>query len=456
MASRMDDTARSIARLTKSSVEAVPRPAKGGRAALWDAEVKGFGVRVTPSGARTYVLRYRTGGRGSALRTLTIGQHGSPWTADQARRRAQELLGQVRSGADPAADRALARREALKGDARRAERLFAVVADRWFRQHVQLGDLRSQKDIEGVLERDLKPAFADRTVDEIDREAVAAALEAIGERSGSAANKAHKWLRQMFNWLIDKGVVATSPLNRMSRPFAENARKRRLTLCELVVLWAALERLPDPFRSFYRLLILLGQRLREVADLPWSEIDVEAADWLVPGGRTKNKLEHLVPASEQAIALLEAMQPDAGLRRGPVFTTDGIVPINGFSKTKARLDEAVAGLVRESDAARALVGDGLAPWVVHDLRRSLATGCQGIGIALEVTEALLNHISGTRSGIAGVYQLHEYYDEKADALQRWADLLDAALACWARGDVDGVRALDPARRKRRRRRPIAA
>lgn len=405
---------------------------------------------------RTYILRYRTGGRDKPLRTHTIGRHGSPWTTDQARRRALELLGEVRLGVDHAAERATARSAAAGIASRREERMFPKLADRWFRQHVQRGSLRSEKDIEGVLRRDLKPAFADLSVDELTKELVAEMLEEVGDRSADAANKAFKWLRQMVNWFIEKGVVATSPLDRMKMPFPEGKRTRTLSLSEVVIVWMALDALPDPFRSFYRLLILLGQRLREVSNLPWSELDMQAGDWIIPAARTKNRRDHLVPLPEQAVDILAAIEGDPAHRQGPVITTDGRVGISGFSKLKERVDEEVANLLASSPIAVALLGaSSLADWVAHDLRRTLATGCQGLGVAIPITEAALNHVSGSRGGIVGVYQLYEYYDEKADALQRWADLIDAALERWKAGDIAGIHALDPSRRKRRLRRSPA-
>jgi integrase len=419
---------------------------------VWDTEVKGFGVRVSGNGLRTYVLRYRMGGRDTPQRMLTIGKHGSPWTADLARKRAVELLSQVHLGVDHVGERAAAvATEAADADVR-AGRMFDVLVDTWMRDHVQRDQLRSETDIKGVVERDLKPAFAGKTVDEINKADVTAMLDAVGARSQAAANKAHKWLRAIYNWLIEKGHIDRSPLDRMGPPFKEPERTRVLKLAELVVLWVALEGVTEPFRSFYRLLILLGQRLRETAGVPWAEIDFATDEWLLPRKRTKNYNDHLVPLSTRAAELLEAVQPKSELRRGFVFTTDGRVCISGFSKAKAAVDEAIVKLIASDNRARSLVGDYVEPWVVHDLRRSLATGCQAMGIALQHTEAILNHVSGKRAGVVGIYHLHDYYDEKADALEKWGELIAAALKCWDAGDIEGVRALDPTRRKRGRRR----
>ena len=440
-----------VARLKKSTVEEIPAPSPGGRAVLWDVEIKGFGVRVAPNGRRTYVLSYRMGGREAPKRVFTIGRHGSPWTTEQARRRAIELLGMVRQGIDPALERVRARDAVAEAAERRAARSFDKLADDWMKGHVRRSKLRSERDIEGVVERDLKPAFAGKSVDEITRTEVTAALDAIGDRSEAAANKCHKWLRAMFNWFIDKGVVKSSPLDRMSRPFAEDSRTRALSMLELVVMLTAAATLPTPFGAFYRALALLGQRLREVAGMPRGELDIEAGEWLIPPARTKNKREHVVPLPSQVVDLLA---PLAKGRAGadPVFTTDGRVPIGGFSKMKEALDDAIEVVLDANPLVRETLGGAFAPWVIHDLRRTLGTGCQAMRVPMEVTEAILNHVSGKRGGLAGVYQTYDYFDEKADALARWADLVSAALLRWDAGDIAGIIDLDPVLSARRRRR----
>lgn len=448
-----DGVVTSRKRISKSIVDGASPPPKGSRTMIWDTEVRGFGVRITSAGSKTYILRYRMGGRETPIRTLTIGQHGSPWTPEQARKRAIELLTQVRSGRDLVEERHAEIQQGHSHSARREQRLFAVMAEDWFDKHVKRAGLRSNRDIRGVLTRDLVPAFADKTIDDITKKAVTDALEAIGKRSGSAANKAHKWLRQIFNWLIERGEIAQSPVSGVRRPFPEKDRERVLTLPELVVLWVALDYLPDPYRSYYRILILLGQRLREVANVPWSELDLESGDWFLPKARTKAERDHLVPMSEQAMEILEDLQPDEDKRKGPVFTTNGLVGVSGFSKLKEALLEAIDRVMRENAHARELLPDGIPHWVVHDIRRSLATGCQGLGIDLTHSEAILNHALGKKlSGVARVYHLYDYYDEKAEALTRWGELLEQAIARFRAGDLEGVRALDPARRNRVRRR----
>ncbi len=445
---------RSVSRISKTSVERIPVPPPGRRAVLWDTEVKGFGVRVTAGGRRIYILRYRMGGRTAPQRCVTIGPHGSPWTADQARRRAFEILSQVRTGTDPLGARERASENAVKAKDRRAKRLFEVQVERWLDRHVR-GQLKSESDIEGVVRRDLLPAFRDMSIDEMTKEEVGLAIDAIGKRSKSAANKAHKWLRQMFNWLIEKGVIDQSPLDRTSRPFEEDSRSRVLNLLELVVVWTAAGQMHETFRDFYRGLILLGQRLREVSNAPWNEIDREVGEWLIPEERSKSGRPHLVPLSDEACALLDGLAHGRENPHGPIFTTDGKVGIAGFSKMKEALDAEIELLLDAHPKICELLGGSFAPWVVHDLRRSLATGCQGLKVDLVVTEAVLSHVSGQRGGIRKVYQLYDYFEEKADALGRWGALLTQAIELWGKGDFTAIMDLDPtikAKRERRARR----
>ncbi|TVV76567.1 Arm DNA-binding domain-containing protein [Sphingomonas solaris] len=265
---------KTTARINKSTVDGMVPPAAGTRSVLWDTELKCFGVRITANGVRTYVLRYRMGGADTPQRMLTIGRHGSPWTAELARKRAVELLSQVRLGTDNVAARDAAKATAVADVAARADRMFAAFADIWIKEHVQRDRLRSETDIKGVVERDLKPALTSKTIDEITKADVTAILNAIGDRSEAAANKAHKWLRAMYNWMIEKGHIDRSPLHRMGRPYKEGERTRVLRLGELVVLWVALEAVAEPFRLPRRYPIL--QRplsWRHLQALPSADVD---------------------------------------------------------------------------------------------------------------------------------------------------------------------------------------
>jgi integrase len=164
------------------------------------------------------------------------------------------------------------------------------------------------------------------------------------------------------------------------------------------------------------MLLVTGQRREEVAGMRWSELDRELREWTIPGERTKNSKTHVVPLSSLAVRLIDVLAASqAWPAKGPVFTTRGDVPISGFSKIKKQLD---ASMCREAAHRE------LSPWRMHDLRRTLATGLQRLGVRFEVIEAILNHVSGSKSGIAGVYQRHEWASEKREALERWGAKLE--------------------------------
>ena len=365
---------------------------------------------VTASGCRSYIVQYRMGGRGHPSQTITIGRHGSPWTAEKARDHAADLLELVRKGTDPKAAKVQRRELEVASRLERDKFAFNNYADEFIQRHARANRLRSTPDIEAVFRRDLRPRFGERSIRSLTRSEIAKALDEIGDRSGSAANKAHKWLKKMFNFAAERGDVDSSPMDRMRPPYQQTSRDRALNDEEVRIFWRACEAIGYPFGLFAQLLLLTGQRLREVAGMRWGELDEHAREWLIPGARTKNSNGHLLPLNEAATALLLDIKAMA-ISDEFIFTTTGRSPVSGFSKAKARIDTAIG-----AHAPQALVE----PWTFHDLRRTVATGCQRLGIPIDHTEALLNH-TGRRQGIVAVYQLYEYREEKARAIAAWGE-----------------------------------
>ena len=184
-------------------------------------------------------------------------------------------------------------------------------------------------------------------------------------------------------------------------------RERVLTDAELAAVWKATDG-PGPFNAIVRMLMLTGQRREEVTAMTWEEIASDLSTWTVPASRAKNGAAHIVPLSPQAQAILRA----APRVRGTDLVFPGRNgPFNGFSKAKEALDKAS----RVKD------------WRLHDLRRTMATGLQRLGVRLEVTEAVLNHVAGSRAGIVGVYQRHAWADEKRAALNAWGEHVAAIV-----------------------------
>ncbi len=423
-------------KITKRAVEAVPVPPLGKREHLWDDTLKGFGVMVTDKGVRSYLIQYRMGGRGTPTRRVTIGRHGSPWTAEKAREYAADLLQQVRKGVDPflvERQREEAQREAAaKAETQRKEatRLaFGLVADRFVEKYAKVEQPKTWRDTESIIRRDLKPHFGETPLPHITDADIIELLDRVHERGDSAAIKAYKALRSMFGWAKDKRLIAASPMREMSPPAKIGKRKRVLTDHELKLVWQAAGALGWPFGPIVHLLILTGQRLREVAEAPWTEFNLDKAEWLLPGARTKNGEANYVPLSEQALAILRGL-PVLKSENRYIFTTTGRTPVSGFSRTKAKVDAMVLDSLRRdlTDAGDEPARAALEPWTIHDLRRTLATGCQRLGVKLEVTESILNHVSGSRSGIVGVYQTYRYQTEVRDALAAWGRHVEALIS----------------------------
>lgn len=405
-----------VTRINKTSVENFQLPALGKRAVYWDDRLKGFGVRVTCSGNRTYVVQHRIGGKGSPSKTYTIGRHGNPWTADTARDHAKSVLESVRIGVDPTD----AKREAIiqRAAAQKLTRTLAFnsYANQFLNQRVTDRGLRREAEIRSIFLRDLIPYFKSQPITSITKKDVDGCLSQIGKRSHSSANKAYRWLKNMFNCAVLDDDISKSPLDKIKMPFPEPSRDRVLNDSELVTVWRASVHLGYPFGPMIKMLIATGQRLREVAEVEWSEFDFANGEWIIPPSRTKNGKKHVVPLNGHTTDVLSALMPMRSDSCSYVFSTNLTNPVSGFSRAKRRLD----ALVIPACA-------GIANWTFHDLRRSFATGCQKLGIPIEHTEALLNHSNST-SGLVGIYQRHDYAPEKRQASDLWDNHLTKILS----------------------------
>jgi integrase len=221
---------------------------------------------------------------------------------------------------------------------------------------------------------------------------------------------------------MKQGLAEENPAGAVARIVEPKARERTLSGDELRAVWNATEGLGD-FNTVVRLLLLTGQRREEVAAMTWDEVDEAKALWSIPGQRTKNHRSHDVPLSEQALAIVQNIPRRAG--RALLFgERNG--GFSGWSQAKRRLDEKIA--LRRAKAAgiqkpdaKALQQLALKPWRLHDLRRTVVTGMAEIGIQPHVIEAVVNHISGHKAGIAGVYNRATYAAEKRQALARWGE-----------------------------------
>jgi integrase len=211
----------------------------------------------------------------------------------------------------------------------------------------------------------------------------------------------HSALSGFFGWCVKERRVDANPCAAVHKPRASTPRERVLSDEELVAVWHGCEKLSPPFAAMVKLLILTGGRLRECARLRWSELREDGV-WVLPASRAKNKREHRIPLTPLARDIIRNVPRVDG--SDFVLTCTGRNPVDGHGVIKKALDEA----------------SGVTDWVWHDLRRTVATGLQRLGVRLEVTEAVLNH-TGSRAGIVGIYQRYAFDDEKRAALAAWAD-----------------------------------
>lgn len=396
---------------------------------VWDTEVKGFGLKVTPAGGKVYVLQYRIdGGRATAPKRFTIGKHGSPWTADTARDEAIRLLGMVKAGIDPQSQKMATRAAAsIKADT------FAEVAALFVERYAK-PNTRSWEATERIFLKHVNPTWGDRPLKDIARRDVSRLLnDLVDSGTPVLANRALSAIRKMFNWAVSNDHAETNPCAGLEPPAQEESRDRVLSDEELREVWTAAAGLGDLLGSFVRMLILTAQRRDEVAGMRWTELDISGKLWTIPKERAKNGKAHQVPLSDDAVAILEALPrvvTEDGSPSDFVFTTTGTSPISGFSRAKDKLDRLTLESRQKAAQERGQNPEqvkALEEWRFHDLRRTVTTGLARMGIPPQVADRILNHTQGTIKGVAAVYNRHAYLDERRAALDAWARKVDALV-----------------------------
>ena len=392
--------------ITDRTLKALKPTPHGAHVDVWDTGFPGFGVRLSDTGRRTFVLMARyPGSKNPTRRALGVYDKIS---LEEAREKAREWAKLIARGIDPESAEAAARLAAL----RKAENTFLVVAEEFFTRH--LSKTRQGKKAEIVIRREFVSRWSARPITEITRHDVLAVVDAIVDRGKTyEAHNVLGYARRIFNWAIARGTygLESSPCDRM-RPKeiigAKKARTRVLNDEELRALWKASEATPYPYGPLFQLLALTGQRKSEVAEAHWSEFDLGKKLWEIPAERMKSDTAHAVPLSDEAVRILESL---------PRFTkgdflfsaTFGKRPVNGFHKAKRALDAKMRGELQQ-----------LPPFVIHDIRRTMRTGLSALPVPDLIRELVIAH---TKPGLHKVYDRHAYLDEKRRALDLWAKRL---------------------------------
>jgi integrase len=379
-----------------------------------DGRITGLYLVLQPSGAKSWALRYRAAGKPAKL---TLGPYPVLDLAS-ARRRAQEALGEVASGKNPAAEKRAARK-AQKAASSTADRVATVAAsfiDKYVKRNVGESWAR---EAERLLAKEINPKLGSKRLGEVKKSDVHDLLDEIVDRGAPiVANRTLAVFRRLCNWAIERGVVDASPCDKIKAPAAEESRDRVLSDNEVRLAWDAFEYVGWPFGQIAQLLLLTGARRAEIASGRWSEIDLEAKTWTIAKERSKNGVAHEIPLSEAAIDILKSLPRIGDNKDALIFSTTGRTAVSGFSRAKDAIDEAIV-------EARGLEVEAPDRWTFHDLRRTAASGMAGLGIAPHVVEAALNHKSGTIKGVAAVYNRYAYAIEKRAALDAWARRLTA-------------------------------
>jgi integrase len=377
-------------KLTKSSIDALPTPSTD--VVYWDAGCPGFRVKVTPKGRKVFIVLYRTGGAGSKLRKYTIGPYGRV-TLHQARIAAQKVFAAKLEGRDLAAEKREARRRVV---ADRVEDLLETFIVQ------QVSQNRSAYEVSRLLRREMGKPWAGRSIHEITKRDVVEVISSIEQRGApSTANKTLKVIKTFLRWCVGRAVLDRSPAEGVPMPAKEIARDRILSDDELARVIIATRKIGGPYGGIVELLALTGQRREEVARSSWEEMDFESLTWTLPSDRTKNGKPHIVHLSDPAIAVLDGMKKENKY----IFSTTGQTPFQAFSTAKRELDKV----------------SGVTGWRLHDLRRTCVSGMARLGVPPHVADKILNHQAGTISGVAAVYQRHNFLAERREALNSWGN-----------------------------------
>ena len=388
-------------RLTKPSINALKLAEGKAERIVFDNVLPGFGIRLRAGGKRTWIVQYRVG---TKQRRVSFGSV-ETMDPDEARRRARDIMAKVQLGGDPQVDKQRTRAQAHETLADCVGKYLSNYAERNLSP-------RTLAEVRRSLNKHWKPLHQ-TGIHQIARAMVAGRLGEIAEESGPfAANRARAYLSGLFSWAVEQGLTDENPVSGTGRLAKEISRDRVLSDEELRLIWENSG--AGQYGLIVKLLLLTGQRREEVAGMQWDELDFTSESWLMDASRTKNSRKHSVPLSSLVLELLASIPPRGD--RALCFGTR-VGPFSGWSKAKTTLDQRINAALRSTNPK----AKPLAPWRLHDLRRTAATRMADLCVQPHVVEAVLNHVSGHKAGIAGVYNHAAYATEKRAALLLWSE-----------------------------------
>jgi integrase len=406
-------------RLTDRSLRALKAAAKGAHYDVFDPGFAGFGVRVSETGRKTFVLTARYPGSKNPTRRA-LGHYG-PMTLEEAHEKARGWKKLIGKGVDPAAEEERAR----QAEQQKRKNTFAAVAEDFIRE--KLPGERKGREVERDIRNNFIPAWGALPITEITDLQLISIIKAKKHTAPAQARNLLGHAKRIFTWAVDQreyGLKASpfSDLKPTKIIGEKPAGTRILSDDELFALWRAAGRIPYPYCPVYRLLMLTALRLNEVARANWSEFDLSKRLWVIPASRMKGRNSkarpHAVPLTPDIMAILETL-PRFNRGKFLFSTSFGEIPSCITNKIKNRIDRRMLRTLRALARRR---GDDpaaveLPEWTNHDIRRSVRSNLSRLRIPEEAREAVLAHV---RPGIKGVYDHHDYLDEKREALALWA------------------------------------
>jgi integrase len=433
-------------RLTELSIEKLKPPEKG-RLEIFDDVVPSLALRVTVTGAKSFVVRTRIKGRPEPIR-LTLGD-AVAMDLRSARQEASDLLRICRAGDDP---RAIIRAKADEA-VRRHRNTFRAVTEQFIGAH--FSKLRSGSHAESAIRRYLIPEWHSRTISSITPADVGQLIQKLlDDGSPHTARRILAHAKNLFQWAADPvreyvKVDPTANISAKTFKIVTSPRQTVLSPEHLRLIWKAAGEMDGPFGQCVRLLMLSGQRRDEIARLSWPELDQRDKVLGIPADRMKAKRPHEIPLSTPMDTMLADLREDRGTGEYIFSTTDGAKPISGYSKAKAELDRRIAE-IREQEAAengQEPPKDALPAWRLHDLRRTVRTGLGALpAVPHDIRELVIAHVP---PALVRTYDVHAYREEKRQALELWAQRLKQIVdPPDAKADVVSLHATGAAQVKR--------
>jgi integrase len=419
------------------SLKALP---PGKRVILFDAQVPGFGIRISDKsrsenkGVFVLVARYPGSGNPAPRR---IGDYPTTSLAD-ARRVAREWLEDLRSGVDPKVKAAERQRE----EARRRTETFAATFHVFAEEH--LSTLRTGDEVKRSVMKHVMPRWGERPITDIRRADVHQLMRDLRKSGPIAANRTLAYVKKFFSWLVDQDMLDASPAASVKRPSKENKRDRVLSETEIKAIWQACGELGTSGRAI-RFMLATGQRRNEVGAATWGEIDLRQKVWTLRRERTKADRTHEVPLSPPSLSIIEECLRlsdfvfSTGRRRRAEEGQQSVAAApSGWSKAKIALDALASQRLAAIAIERGESPAPLAEWHLHDLRRTAATYMAKLGVDRVVIGKVLNHAEGE---VTAVYDRHRYDMEKRRALDLWGEHLLEIISGTDLGNVVSLTAV---------------